>query len=105
MHKNKPHKGLLKRVRISKSGLVRHAKAGFRHLRQKKSSRRLRRLSGGSYMSSADTKRMTQMLFRRLRGREQPRTAIKRSPTPAQRAARRAEARAALAKAMKESTK
>ncbi len=95
MPKNKPHKGLLKRVRITKSGLVRHAKAGFRHLRQGKRSKRLRRLSRGSFISTAETKRFSKMLYRRLRGREQPRTAIKRSPTPAQRAAKRAAAKAA----------
>ncbi|HVZ95020.1 MAG TPA: bL35 family ribosomal protein [Phycisphaerales bacterium] len=96
MHKNKPHKGLLKRVRITKTGLVKHAKAGFRHLRQGKRRSRLRRLSGDGYISTAETKRFSKMLFMRLRGREQPRTALRRSPTPAERAAKRAEARAAV---------
>ncbi len=80
--KTKPHKGLLKRIRISKTGKVTHASAGFKHLRSSKSATRLRRLRKGDYMSSADTRRMSKLLFRRLRGREQPRTAIRRSPSP-----------------------
>ena len=97
MPKNKPHKGLLKRVTITKTGKVRHAKAGFKHLRSGKSPKRLRRLRRGGYMSSADTRRLSKMLFRRLRGREQPITAIRRSPSPAERKAKREAAKAAVA--------
>jgi hypothetical protein len=40
-------------------------------------------------MSSADVKRLEKLLFRRLRGREQPRTAMRKSPSPAQKKAAR----------------
>ncbi|MEM1165015.1 MAG: bL35 family ribosomal protein [Planctomycetota bacterium] len=99
MPKNKPHKGLLKRVTITRTGKVRHRKAGSKHLRSTKRPDRLRRLRRGSYLSSADTRRMSKMLFRRLRGREQPLTAIKRSPSPAERRAKREAARQAVADA------
>jgi large subunit ribosomal protein L35 len=44
MPKNKQHKGLLKRIRISKTGKVRHRTAGHKHLRSGKGGKRLRRL-------------------------------------------------------------
>jgi large subunit ribosomal protein L35 len=96
MPKNKTHKGLLKRIRITKTGKVRHAKAGFKHLRSAKSPDRLRHLRRGGMLDSADTKRLGKLLFRRLRGAQQPRSAIRRNPTPAERAEKRAEARKAL---------
>jgi large subunit ribosomal protein L35 len=98
MSKNKSHKGLLKRIRISKTGKIRHKSANFKHLRSHKSGKRLRKLRKGSFMASADSKRLEKLLFRRLRGRTQPRTALRRSPSPAESAARK-EARMAAAKA------
>ncbi len=95
MPKNKMHKGFLKRVRISKTGKVRHRSAFHKHLSSAKSGKRLRQLRKDRYMSSADTKRLEKMLFRRLRGRNQPRTALRRSPSPEQRAEMRAAAAAA----------
>lgn len=95
MPKVKNHKGLLKRIRITKTGKVRHNRAGVKHLRSSKSPTRLRRLRGGSFMSSAESRKLSKLLFRRLRGREQPRSAIRRSPSPAQKAAARAKAKAA----------
>ena len=94
MSKNKSHKGLLKRIRISKTGKIRHKSANFKHLRSHKSGQRLRRLRKGSYMASADSKRLEKLLFRRLRGRTQPRAAIRKSPSPAESKARK-EAKAA----------
>jgi len=99
MPKNKTHKALLKRIRISKTGKVNHNKAGCKHLRSSKSPSRLRRLRGGSLMSTPDAKRISSLLFMRLRGRDQPRSAIRRSPSPAQKAAMRAAAKAAAASA------
>ena len=98
MPKNKTHKGLLKRIRITKSGKVRHAKAGFKHLRSGKSAGRLRRLRQGGFLDASDTRRLSKLLFRRLRGANQPRSSIRRSPSPAERAAKRAAAREAAAK-------
>ncbi len=97
MHKNKPHKGLLKRVRITKSGFVRHNRAGYKHLRSTKSPNRLRRLRGGSVASDPDAKRLSRLLYRRLRGKTQPRTALRRSPTPSERKALRESAKSAAA--------
>lgn len=97
MPKNKTHKGLLKRIRITKSGKVRHNRAGSKHLRSAKSPNRLRRLRGGSMMASADAKRLSRLLFRRVRGKNQPRSSIRRSPSPTQRAEMRARAKENLA--------
>jgi hypothetical protein len=41
-------------------------------------------------MSNPDAKRLEKLLFRRLRGRNQPRTALRRSPSPQERAAAKA---------------
>lgn len=97
MPKTKTHKGLLKRIRITKTGKVRHAKAGFKHLRSHKSSKRLRRLRRGAFVHSSDTKRLGKLLFRRLRGVNQPASAIRRSPSPEQRRAAREAAKQAAA--------
>lgn len=99
MPKNKPHKGLLKRIRITRTGKLRHRKAGSKHLRSHKSPTRLRRLRTDSFMSTAEVKRLSKLLFRRLRGKEQPRSAIRRSPTPAEKKAKREAAKANLAAA------
>lgn len=73
MPKNKPHKGILKRVRISKTGLVRHRTAGHKHLRSHKSAKRLRHMRTDPYMVGPEAKRLEKMVFRRLRGRNQSR--------------------------------
>lgn len=97
MPKVKTHKALLKRIKISKTGKVNHNKAGYKHLRSAKSPTRKRRLRGGSLASTADAKRLSKLLFMRLRGRDQPRSAIRRSPSPAERKAAREAAKAAVA--------
>ena len=90
MPKNKMHKGILKRVRVSKTGKVRHRSAFHKHLSSAKTGKRLRQLRKDRYMVRPDAKRLEKMLFRRLRGRKQPRTALRRSPSPEQRAEMRA---------------
>jgi large subunit ribosomal protein L35 len=97
MPKTKTHKALLKRIKISKTGKVNHNKAGYKHLRSAKSPSRKRRLRGGSIASTPDAKRLSKILFIRLRGRDQSRSIIRRSPTPAQRKAAREAARAKAA--------
>lgn len=82
MPKNKSHKGTLKRIRITRTGLVKHKSGASGHLRSHKSSKRLRRLRHSKFMSNPEAKRLERLLFRRLRGREQPRTARRRSPAP-----------------------
>lgn len=99
--KNKSHKGLLKRIRISKTGLVRHKTSGHKHLRSGKGGKRLRQMRKGPFMASADSVKLERLLYRRLRGRTQARGATRRSPTPAQskaiKEAKKAAAAAALA--------
>jgi len=97
MPKSKPHKGLLKRIRLTKTGKVHHRKAGSKHLRSHKSADRLRRLRSDRYMTKAEAKRVGKLLFRAVRGRNQPRTSLKRSPSPEQRRAKREAARQAAA--------
>lgn len=97
MPKNKPHKSTLKRIRITRTGKVKHRKAGSKHLRSRKSPTRLRRLRRGSIMAGPGARTMSRLIFRRLRGREQPRTAIRRSPSPEQRKAMREAAQEAVA--------
>ncbi len=94
-YKNKSHKGLLKRIRISKTGKVRHKSSSHKHLRSGKGGKKLRQYRNDPYMASADSKRLERLLFRRLRGRNQPRSTIKRSPSPAERKAAQAAAAAA----------
>lgn len=101
MSTNKPHKGMLKRFRITKTGQVKHKSANSKHLKSGKSPNRLRRLRKDRYLLSTETKAMERLLFRRLRGKDQPRTAFKTSPTPAQRKAAQAQKRAAAGRAAK----
>ena len=103
--KNKSHKGLLKRVRISKSGKVRHRSANHKHLRSGKGGKRLRQMRKGPFMSNPEAKRIEKLLFRRLRGRDQSRAALRRNPTPAERKAAKAGAAAPAAAAAKPAAK
>lgn len=89
MPKNKSHKGTLKRVRISKTGKIRHRSAYHKHLRSSKSGKRLRHLRRDRYMANPDAKRLEKLLFRRLRGRTQSRASMRRSPSPEQKRAMR----------------
>lgn len=97
---NKPHKGLLKRVRITKTGKVKHKSANSKHLKSTKSPSRLRRLRKDRFVKSTEAEGMERMLARRIRGSDQPRTAIRRSPSPEERKKLQAE-KAAAAKAGK----
>lgn len=83
MPKNKPHKGLLKRVKISKTGKVSHKSCGTGHLKSSKTGNRLRQLRNDTVIADTEIRRARKMLYRRLRGRNQPRSAFKRSPAPA----------------------
>lgn len=87
MSKNKIHKGILKRFRVSKTGKVRHRSAYHKHLSSHKSGKRLRQLRRDGMLHSGEAKRFEKLLYRRLRGRNQPRTALRRSPSPEQRRA------------------
>ena len=91
MPKNKPHKGFLKRVKVTKTGKVKHRSAFHSHLRSHKSGKRLRQLREDSIIGNSEIKRAEKLLFRRLRGRTQPLSARRVSPSPEQRAAMKAE--------------
>jgi large subunit ribosomal protein L35 len=95
MPKNKIHKGVLKRIRVSKTGKVRHRSAYHKHLSSHKSGKRLRQLRKDRKLNSAEAKRFEKLLFRRLRGRDQSRATIRRSPSPAERRAMKEAAKAA----------
>ena len=62
MPKNKPNKGLLKRVRITKSGKVKMSRAFGRHLRSHKSGKLLRSYRKSKYAVSAEVKRIRPLL-------------------------------------------
>lgn len=98
MSKNKSHKSSLKRIRLTKTGKVKHNRAFGKHLRSHKSGKRLRRLRQDKFMSNPEAKRLEKLLYRRLRGRDQARATLKKSPTPAQRKEAQAAAMAERAK-------
>lgn len=66
MPKNKPNKGLLKRIRITKSGRVKSKPAFGGHLRSHKSSSLMRSYRKANYAHAADVNRAARMLHRRI---------------------------------------
>ena len=76
--KHKPHKGLLKRVRITKSGKVKFQRACGRHLRSHKSGQAIRSYRSPKYADACDTKRLRKMLGLATGG---TRTTTAKSPT------------------------
>ena len=61
--KQKTHKGLAKRVKLTASGKIKHRKAGRGHLMSVKSAKHLRRLRNpGVVTSKALTKKMVAAL-------------------------------------------
>ncbi len=74
--KHKPHKGLLKRVRITKSGKIKLQRAWGRHLRSHKSGQTIRANRVAKYAHAADASRLRKMLGLASGGtRPNPRTA------------------------------
>jgi len=66
MPKNKPNKGLLKRIRITASGRVKHGRAFARHRRSHKSGKLLRSYHNSAYAHATDIRRIASMLHRRI---------------------------------------
>ena len=62
MPKNKSHKGLLKRVRITKSGRIKLRRACGRHLRSHKSGHQIRGYRRAKYVAGADLQRLRSLL-------------------------------------------
>ena len=60
--KNKTHSGTKKRIKVSGSGKLLREKAGKRHLLEKKSSEKTRRLAGQTEVAPQDDKRVRRML-------------------------------------------
>ena len=56
MPKQKTHKGLSKRVKITATGKVKHKRTGGGHLMSGKSAKRRRRVSSSAIMKSATAK-------------------------------------------------
>ena len=79
MPKNKSHKGLLKRIKISKSGKVRFRRPNSRHIKSNKSGAQVRSFRQPRYARSGDMSRLGALLFRPLRSREQAEAAAKAS--------------------------
>jgi len=75
VHKNKPNKGLLKRIRITKSGRIKFSRAFGRHLRSHKSGSTLRGYRKPAYAKSCDVKRLERLLWTALRSSKVKKTA------------------------------
>lgn len=65
MPKMKTHSGAKKRFKVSGTGKLSRRSANLNHIMEKKSSRRVRRLSGYSPVSHSDSGRINRMLGRR----------------------------------------
>lgn len=63
MPKQKTHKGVKKRVSVSKNGKVKRKKGFKSHLMSEKSGKRKRHLRKSESMSSAFTKKVIKVLF------------------------------------------
>lgn len=61
--KNKPHKGLQKRVRVTRNGKVKRRKVGLGHLCSTKSGGRKRKLRRPAICPKSEEKRARQMLL------------------------------------------
>jgi len=64
MPKNKTHKGIAKRVKLTGSGKLLHERAGTRHKLEKKPSTLTRRLAGVAEVAPQDAKRVKKLLGR-----------------------------------------
>ncbi len=62
MPKQKPHKGLKKRVKVSARGKILRGKAGKAHLMSSKTSKRRRRLARGGKVEGGDAKTIRRLL-------------------------------------------
>ena len=60
--KNKTHSGAKKRIKVTSTGKLMREKAGKRHLLEKKSSEKTRRLAGEVEVAPQDSKRLRKML-------------------------------------------
>jgi len=73
--KNKPNKGLLKRIRMTKSGKVKMGHAYGRHRRSHKTGDLIRSYRESNYAHASDLRRIARMLHSRVTGGKSPRKA------------------------------
>ena len=66
MPKNQPNNGLLKRIRLTKSGKVKFTRAFGRHKRSHKSGTLLRSYRRPAFAHPADRRRVSAMLHQRI---------------------------------------
>ncbi|MDZ4752972.1 MAG: bL35 family ribosomal protein [Phycisphaerae bacterium] len=78
MPKNKSHKGLLKRIKITKSGKVRFRAPNSRHLKSNKTGVAVQSYRKPRYARAGELKALSKMLFRPLRSEEQHEAELKR---------------------------
>jgi large subunit ribosomal protein L35 len=62
MPKQKTHKGVKKRFRLTASGKVKHRRAGTSHLQVRLSAKRKRNLRGTGVLAKVDTANITEAL-------------------------------------------
>ena len=62
MPKNKPHKGLLKRVKVTRNGKIKLHRAFGRHLRSHKSGQTIRKYRLPAYAAASDMRRLRSLL-------------------------------------------
>lgn len=77
MPKNKSHKGLLKRIKVTKTGKVRFRRPNSRHIKSNKTGAQVRSYRRPSYARSGDMGRLRTLLFRPLRSQEQAKSEAK----------------------------
>ena len=71
MPKNKSHKGLLKRIKITKTGKIRFRAPNSRHLKSNKTGTAVQSYRKPRYARSGDLRALSKMLFRPLRSEDQ----------------------------------
>ena len=69
MPKLKSHKGLLKRIKITASGKVKHKRSGATHLNSHFRGKKTRELRQPMYLSNPEARRAVKMLHQPLQGR------------------------------------
>lgn len=71
MPKNKSHKGLQKRIKISKTGKIRFRAPNGRHLKSNKTGTAVQSYRKNRYARSGNLRALSKMLFRPLRSEDQ----------------------------------
>jgi len=62
MTKQKSRKSLTKRVKLTKTGKIKHRTQNMRHLRRKKTKAQIRRMKAAKFLKGATRKKVMRML-------------------------------------------